>query len=137
MWRGLILFALIGATQVSAADGYSCLDYGPTSLVGTLVRHTYAGPPDYESVTKGDQPQVVWVLQLDQRVCVNANARYPREPTQIEVELALPEDRYAGYRHLLGRKIVASGELIHGGANFQKRLVLRADRLQETGLLPP
>lgn len=136
MWRVLVLFAFFGATQASAAGGYSCLDYGPTSLVGTLVRHTYAGPPDYESVTKGDEPQVVWVLQLDERVCVNANFQYPREPTQIEVELDLPEDRYAEYRHLLGRKIIASGELIHGGANFQKRLVLRADQLQQTSLLP-
>src|SRR5690606_28562169 len=136
MWRVLILFALVGAAQVWAAGSYSCLEYGPIRLVGTLVRHTYAGPPDYESVTKGDEPQVVWVLQLDQRVCVDANARYPREPTQIEVELALPEDRYAGYRHLLGRRIIASGELIHGGANYRKRLVLRAEQLQQTSLLP-
>lgn len=137
MWHVLILFALFGATRVFAAGSYSCLEYGPTNLVGTLVRHTYAGPPDYESVTKGDEPQVVWVLQLDRRVCVDANARYPREPTQIEVELALPEDRYAQYRPLLGRKIVASGELIHGGANYQKRLVLRVEHLQQTSLLSP
>lgn len=133
----LTLFAFLGATQVLATGSYSCLEYGPTRLVGTLVRHTYAGPPDYESVTKGDEPRVVWVLQLDRRVCVNANARYPREPTQIEVELALPEDRYTEFRHLLGRKVIASGELIHGEANYQKRLVLRANQLRETTLAQP
>jgi hypothetical protein len=131
----LMFIASLCATQVAAAGGDSCLEYGPTRLVGMLVRHTYAGPPDYESVTKGDEPGVVWVLQLDERVCVNANTRYPREPTQIEVELALPERRYAEYRHLLGRKVMASGELIHGGASYQKRLVLRTDQLQETSLL--
>jgi hypothetical protein len=119
-----------------AADEYSCLQYGPIRLVGTLVRQTYAGPPDYESVTKGDEPRVIWVLQLDRRVCVSSNVRYPREPTQMEIELALPADQYAQYRPLLGQKIIATGELVHGGANYQKPLVLQADNLQKTSLLP-
>ena len=136
MWRALIIVALFNAMPAVAADEYSCLEYGPIRLVGTLVRQTYAGPPDYESVTKGDEPRVIWVLQLDRRVCVDANARYPREPTQMEIELALPADRYAQYRQLLGQKIIATGELVHGGANYQKRLVLQADNLQKTGQLP-
>ncbi|MBL8268220.1 DUF4431 domain-containing protein [Steroidobacter sp.] len=116
----------------SVASASSCLDYGPMNIVGTLVRQTYAGGPDYESVTKGDQPRVIWLLQLDQRVCVNGNARYPREPTQIEIELALATEQYAQYQPLLGRKVVVSGELIHGGANYQKRLVLMASEIRST-----
>lgn len=137
MWRALLLVALLPVTQAFAAGAYSeCLKYGPIRLVGTLVRQTYAGPPDYESVTKGDEPRVIWILQLDQRVCVNSNARYPREPTQIEIELALPANQYEQYRHLLGQRIAATGELVHGGANYQKRLVLLADTLQKTRVLP-
>lgn len=133
MWRALFILTLCSYAQASVADVYSCLEYGPIRLVGTLVRQTYAGPPDYESVTKGDEPQVIWVLQLERRVCVDANAKYPREPTQIEIELALPADRYAQYRHLLGQKIIATGELVHGGANYQKRLVLEAGELRTGG----
>ena len=134
-------WALIAAASFSVASAahaadYACLEYGPIRLVGTLVRQTYAGPPDYESISKGDQPQVIWLLQLDERVCVEASSRYPREPTQIEVELALTTDQYRQYRHLLGRKIVATGELIHGGANYQKSLVLTASELRQTSLLP-
>lgn len=137
MWRALFTLALFGVTQAVSADiFYSCLQYGPISLAGTLVRQTYAGPPDYESVTKGDEPRVIWVLQLDRRVCIESNARYPRELTQMEIEVALPADRYSQYRHLLGQKIVATGELIHGGANYQKRLVLQAGELRKTSLLP-
>lgn len=136
MWRALFLIPLLCVTQALAAGAYDCLEYGPIRLVGTLVRQTYAGPPDYESVTKGDEPQILWLLQLDQRVCVDSNSRYPREPTAIEIELALPADQYARHRHLLGQKIIASGELIHGGANYQKRLVLLADDLQKTSLPP-
>jgi hypothetical protein len=87
-------------------------------------------------VTKGDAPLVIWVLQLDRRVCVDSNAQYPRELIEMEIELALPADQYAQYRQLLGQKIVAAGELIHGGANYQKRLVLKADTLQKTSLVP-
>lgn len=135
-WRALLVVALAGMILPSGAAEYSCLEYGAIRLVGTLVRQTYAGPPDYESVTKGDEPRVIWILQLDYRVCVSANARYPREPSQTEVELALAPERYARYRHLLGQRVVVSGELIHGGASYQRRLVLAAEDIQRTGLLP-
>lgn len=136
MWRALLILAFCGVTRTIAADTYSCLEYGPIQLAGTLVRQTYAGPPDYESITKGDEPRVIWVLQLERRVCVDANAKYPREPTQIEIELALAAADYAQYRHLLGQKIVVTGELVHGGAKYQKRLVLEAGELRKTSLLP-
>lgn len=136
MWRGLFVIASLGVAQVLAADSYSCLTYGPISIAGTLVRQTYAGPPDYESVTKGDEPRVIWVLQLDRRVCVDGNARFPREPTQIEMEVALAPADYPKYHHLLGQKIIVTGELVHGGANYQKRLVLEASDLQQTSVVP-
>lgn len=136
MWRALIVIGLFFIAPSLRAVEYSCLQYGPIRLVGTLVRQTYAGPPDYESISKGDEPRVIWLLQLDQRVCVQASSRFPREPTQIEVELALTADQYRQYRSLLGQKIVATGELIHGGANYQKRLVLTAAELQRTSLPP-
>lgn len=130
MWRALLIVGLIMSAPPARAVEYSCLQYGPMKLVGTLVRQTYPGPPDYESISKGDEPRVIWLLQLDERVCVSASSRFPREPTQIEVELALTPDQYRQYRQLLGQKIVAAGELIHGGANYQKRLVLTAAELQ-------
>lgn len=137
MGRALFVIVLFSVTQAFAAGLYSsCLQYGSNRLVGTLVRQTYAGPPDYESVTKGDEPRVIWILQLDARACVDSNGRYPREPSQIEIELALSADQYARYQNLLGQKIIASGELIHGGANYQKRLVLETRDLQKTRLLP-
>jgi hypothetical protein len=36
-----------------------CLYYGDVSLTGRLIQQTYPGPPDFESVTKGDQPLVI------------------------------------------------------------------------------
>jgi hypothetical protein len=131
-WLVIVLFTALSA----AALEYSCLQYGPIQIAGTIVQHTYAGPPDYESVTKGDAPRTVWILQLDERICVEANRSYPREPIQLEIELALTPEQYQRYRQLLGRKVRVTGELKHGGANYQKRLVIAPSDIEKTSLVP-
>ena len=136
MWRALQVIALFSAAPPAVALEYTCLQYGPIDIAGTIVRHTYAGPPDYESVTKGDEPLTVWVLQLDERICVDANTRYPREVIQLEIELALTPEQFQRYRDLLGQRVRVSGELKHGGANYQKRLVIAARDIEKTSLLP-
>jgi hypothetical protein len=136
MQRALLGIVLFNLALPALALEYSCLQYGPIEIAGTIVRHTYAGPPDYESVTKGDEPRTVWVLQLDQRVCVDANNRYPREVIQLEIELALTPQQFQQYRGLLGQRVRVSGELKHGGANYQKRLVIAPGDIEKSGLLP-
>ena len=135
MWRALLVMVLVTAVPAAALE-YSCLQYGPIDIAGTIVRHTYAGPPDYESVTKGDEPRTVWILQLDERICVEANRRYPREVIQLEIELALTPEQYRQYHDLLGQRVRVTGELQHGGANYQKRLVISASDIEQTSLLP-
>lgn len=136
LWRDLLAIVLFSAALPAAALEFSCLRYGPIDIAGTIVRHTYAGPPDYESVTKGDEPRTVWVLQLDERICVDANTRYPREVIQLEIELALTPEQFQQYRDLLGQRVRVSGELKHGGANYQKRLVIAASDIEKTRLPP-
>jgi hypothetical protein len=125
--------ALAPCKVASAAStgSYTCLDYGPVSLTGILVRQTYPGPPDYESVTKGDAPTIILVLQLDSPVCVNAaGSGYPREYNEREIQLDIDYARYPQFRNLLGKRILASGELIRGGARHEKRLVLAAVEIE-------
>ena len=136
MWRALSVIALLAVAAPAAALEFSCLQYGPIQIAGMLVQHTYAGPPDYESVTKGDAPLTVWKLQLDERICVDADTRYPREIIQFEIELALTPGQYQQYRRLLGQKVRVAGELKHGGANYQKRLVIEPSDIQKTSLVP-
>lgn len=137
MWRILIVIGVLSAVPRLALVAAPCLEYEVVSLTGTLVRQTYPGPPDYESVTKGDEPQVIWVLLLDRRICVvDSNPRYPREYNEREVQLVLGADQYVQYRNLLGERIIATGKLLHGGARYQKRLVLTASEIKRTRLLP-
>jgi hypothetical protein len=61
---------LAGSTAaVSAAE--ACLSYtNRIGLTGRLVQRTYPGPPNYESVARGDRPEKVWLLVLAEPVCM-------------------------------------------------------------------
>lgn len=132
MWRSLAPIIFLSTLPALDALASGCLDYGPLTLNGRLVRQTYAGPPDYESVTKGDAPIAIWVLQLDRIVCVIDSAgRYSKEYGTREIQIELPADRYAHYRSLVGSKITVTGELIRGGARHDKRLVIVANELTQ------
>ncbi len=52
-------------------------------LRGTLSYHTFAGPPNYESITQGDMSEPAWILKLDressQKMWSNPITQYTRE----------------------------------------------------------
>ena len=119
----------------AAYDAY-CLEYGPNSLYGTLVRQTYPGPPDYESLTRGDEPLVIWVLLLDQRICVaDPDRRSFWANYEREVQLVLQDAQYQHYGDLLGRKVVVTGDLRRGWADF-KRLLIVPHEISRTRVRP-
>jgi hypothetical protein len=102
-----------------------CLEYGTNSLSGTLVRQTYPGPPDYESVTSGDKPLVIWVLALEYYICVaDPTNRLPEERYEREIQLVLGDAQYEQYRNLLGKKVTVTGTLQHGYADFKRLLIV-------------
>jgi Domain of unknown function (DUF4431) len=127
---------LLGTVSWSGSLAAECLRYGVVSLTGRLVQQTYAGGPDYESVTKGDEPLIIWVLQLDRGICVDgSDSSYPSGYNEREIQLVLGSDqyartdRYAQYRHLLGKKITVTGSLLPGGARYEKRFVMAPDAI--------
>ncbi len=131
MHQLVIAVLLLSATAWPASLAAECLHYGDVRLTGRLVQQTYPGPPDFESVTKGDEPLVIWILQLDYGVCVvSGNSSYPSAYNEREVQLVLGNDpyarteRYEPYRHLLGQRIVVTGRLLPGGGKYEKRFVI-------------
>jgi hypothetical protein len=127
----------LGLQSATAAGTYECLEYGRVNLTGILVRQTYPGPPDYESLTKGDEPRIILILQLDSPVCVSeAGSGYPAEYNEREIQLEFGRDAYAQHRSLLGKRVVVDGELIRGGARHEKRLVLAASEIRRVQSRP-
>jgi hypothetical protein len=130
----LVLFC---ATSWDAGAGAECLRYGDVTLTGRLVQQIRPGPPEYESVTSGDQALVIWILQLDRGVCiVGADSSYPIAYSEKEIQLVLGSDPYVrtdayrAYRDILGKTITVSGRLAPGGGKYEKRFVIAAHRLQ-------
>ena len=128
---------ILSASAWSASLAADCLYYGPVNLTGRLVQQTYPGPPDFESVTKGDEALVIWILQLDYPVCIiSSDASHPNVYNEGEVQIVLGStqyarsDRYADYRYLLGRKVAVAGRLVPGGGKYEKHFVIRAESLR-------
>jgi hypothetical protein len=131
MQKSLLAVLLLSATVWSAPLAADCLYYGDVKLTGRLVQQTYAGAPDFESVTKGDEPLVIWILQLDYSVCVfRESSSYSSAYGEREIQLVLGNDPYARtaeyeqYRRLLGQRIAVTGRLLPGGGKYQKRFVI-------------
>ena len=134
----LTLVFLLNTVWWSGSVAARCLHYGDVTLTGRLVQQTYAGPPDFESVTEGDQPLVIWILQLDTGICiVTADASHPNTYNEREIQLVFGKDQYARsrpyaeYRHLLGKKIAVTGRLLPGGGKYEKSFVIASPAIKE------
>ena len=114
----LILLLLAAApAQGLAQAGQQCLSYEPAtvSLRGRLLRRTFPGPPDYESVKRGDKPETYWILHLDAPVCVAASADNDAESGVTDLQLILSTADYARFRKFVGRaiRVDVQGKLSH------------------------
>jgi hypothetical protein len=131
-----ILPGLLIAACLPGWAAAHCIEYGPNNLYGTLVRQTYAGPPDYKSISRGDKPLVIWVLLLDHLTCVadSYSGSYGNYGER-EVQLVLQEGQYEEYRNLLGKKVVVTGNLKRSRGDY-KRLLIEPYDIARTSVRP-
>jgi hypothetical protein len=110
----LILFLFMPAAYASAQD---CLSYETDgiSLTGTISKKTFPGPPNYESIKKGDKPETYWVLHLEKPICTTASGDSDAEKDITDLQLTVTGKQYALYRKYLGGKVTvtALGKLSH------------------------
>lgn len=75
--RAMALASLLALAALPAlATAPACLEYEPAQvrLEGTLALQVFPGPPHYRSFESGDQPESIWLLQLDAPICIAALA---------------------------------------------------------------
>ena len=128
----LLLLLLITTEPRSVAQ--TCVKYEPetVSLTGTIKQHTFAGPPNYESVAKGDQAERVWVLHLARPLCVSASGDREEEKNFSDVQLVFTdaEKDYRRYRSVLNRRVIANGTLFHAQTgHHHTKVLLTVDRI--------
>jgi len=68
------LVALFPVLVASSASG-RCLSYEPrpVTLTGEIEMRKLPGPPNYRSVARGDRPENVYFVRLENPVCVSAD----------------------------------------------------------------
>jgi hypothetical protein len=95
----------------------ACLSYEPSvvTLKGTLIRKTFPGPPNYESIRKGDRPETYWLIELAEAICVNQDPKDPDlSPAHKDismVQLVVGPEVYKRQANLVGKHVVSSGTL--------------------------
>jgi len=104
MVASLSLLFLAGTCCAQVKTGSDCLSYEPAAvkLTGILIRKTFPGPPNYESIRKGDKPETYWLLRLAKDICVNEDKLNPAiniEQKNIRtIELVLSPEIYQAHR---------------------------------------
>jgi hypothetical protein len=131
MSKNILLSILLGILfSVNVAYGEECLSYEPAqvTLKGTLVRKILPGPPEFESVEKGDRPETYWILKLSKPVCVNED---PNDEINFEdsrdvrrMHLVINTEDYSRYGHFMSKEVVVTGILFHKYSGYDHTRVL-------------
>ena len=126
--KRLLVFAVFSCTIfLTSSAAAQCLQYEPKAitLAGVLRRETHAGPPNYESIRRGDKPETIWVLRLTKSICVaGTDDINVKEENQTELQLVLAPDQFRKYQRLIGQRVVVNGTLFHAHTGHHHKTLL-------------
>lgn len=109
----LTLVLAVACDAPSAARG--CVGYSDTVTVsGILVRETHPGPPNYEDVARGDQPETHFFIRPSEPLCARADATNSDEQdldSVVSVQLLLDSAGYRRLRPLLDSTVSLRGTI--------------------------
>ncbi|GMU67631.1 MAG: hypothetical protein AMXMBFR36_39050 [Acidobacteriota bacterium] len=132
------LAALLLSLGLAASGVADCLSWGPgaASLSGKLVSETFPGPPNYESIAKGDQPETHWILLLEKPVCVDGVDDLGQGHLEAGVEriqLVLTPELHKKHRASLGGIVEVTGMFMAAvSGHHHTRVLLEATELRES-----
>lgn len=105
-------------TPGSTENSPACFSYEPSvvQLSGNVIRKTFPGPPNYESIERGDKPEVLWLLVLSHPICMQEDIKEPSlNPAQKDIrkiQLVFRDAAaYETHKKLVGKGVVAKGTL--------------------------
>ena len=127
--RITLIALLLVVGSYSSASAQKCFEYGPSvSLTGTLRSRVFAGPPNYQSIRRGDRKETAIILMLVASACTTGN-----DPQGVAVpetgirEMQLVVTRDADWktlRRLMGKNATVTGTLFHAHTGHHRTRVL-------------
>ncbi len=130
LFARLSMLGFLLAAGFSTASGQNCFEYGPSvSLTGTISSRVFAGPPNYESIKRGDRKETAIILSLASPVCTTANDTansFDVAETDIrEVQLVITKpEHWKALKRLRGKPVVISGTLFHAHTGHHRTKIL-------------
>ena len=116
-FRTQALVTIYGFHRLDHEGPGGCVGYEPDTVhvAGVLERHVYAGPPNYRSITRGDARRIVYMLRLDDGLCVSRNLSAANVVVAgvRRVQLELDEETRMRLRSREGQRLTLSGTLRH------------------------
>lgn len=136
MRRAVAMKRAFFAVPLLAAAGFcfpvaaqTCLEYGPTvSLTGRLRTQIFPGPPNYQSIRRGDRKETALLLTLEEKICTTGNDPQgfdvPEAGVHV-VQLVITDNaRWKTVRHLVGKRATVTGTLFHANTGHDRTKVL-------------
>jgi hypothetical protein len=132
MKRFWILGVLVTCVGTTVAPASECIEDGQSvTFEGRVSRETFPGPPNYESIDDGDQPETVWILTLDSAQCVVGKSMEDGSPIEIaksttRFQLAFEDQSvYGAQKRLVEQRAIVNGQIFAGqsGHHHTKALV--------------
>src|SRR5262245_44577424 len=122
-----LLFFIAGFCSTASAQ--KCLEYGPAvSLTGTLRSKVFAGPPNYESIKRGDRKETAIILALVTGACTTGNDSNgvdvpERDIREMQLVVGKSED-WKIVRRFRGKRVAVTGTLFHAITGHHRTKVL-------------
>jgi hypothetical protein len=124
----LVAFVLGLASQL--AHGAGCVvENDEIEVVGALSRETFAGPPNYESVHKGDKAETYWILTVREPIALCPLSSADREPHTLgnvgRFQLLIDGEQRSVMRALIARHAWVRGRIFiaHTGHHHTAALI--------------
>jgi Domain of unknown function (DUF4431) len=130
----LAVLLLLGGSYCPAT-AQECFEYGPSvSLSGRIRSRIFPGPPNYESIRKGDRKETVSVLTLAKTICTTGAASEGLDVPETgvrEVQLVITRNAdEAIVQRLMGTRAIVSGVLFHAHtAHHRTKVLLRVSTI--------
>jgi len=112
------------------ATSAQCLNYWPAviTITGTLRAQIFPGPPNYESIKRGDRKERAIILTLRAPKCTTGgDPRNFDDPETNVREMQLVVTKSAHWKTVerrLGKRVVVTGTLYHGFNGHHRTRVL-------------
>lgn len=140
--RSLLLLGLC-LSPFAIAQATPCHQYEPaeTTLSGTLTRQVFPGPPSFEDVVTGDEPQVGFYLSLAEPLCMDGSeneADVSVEDGETLVQLVLGAPDFDTLRPYLDQPVVLKGTLFGAVSGYHHtQVLLQQVELVSGAVAPP